>query len=66
MRLAGSRFHEVFLHCHARGIIHRPQEQMPYGLAEFEIVDSDGYVLCLSQAVPDAADLPRPGEAKSG
>jgi len=35
-------------------------ERMPYGLAEFEITDPDGYVLCLSQLLEDASDLPTP------
>jgi hypothetical protein len=30
------------------------------GLAEFEITDPDGYVLCLSQSLENASDLPRP------
>jgi hypothetical protein len=30
------------------------------GLAEFEITDPDGYVLCLSQSLEDASDLPTP------
>jgi hypothetical protein len=33
---------------------------MPYGLAEFEIADRDGYVICLSQMLEDASDLPTP------
>jgi hypothetical protein len=31
---------------------------MFYGLAEFEITDLNGDVLCLSQALEDASDLP--------
>jgi hypothetical protein len=33
---------------------------MFYGLAEFEIIDPDGYVICLSQFLEDASDLPTP------
>jgi hypothetical protein len=33
---------------------------MFYGLAEFEITDPDGYVVCLSQLLENAEDLPTP------
>jgi len=33
---------------------------MFYGLAQFEVTDPDGYVLCLSQALEDVRDLPSP------
>jgi hypothetical protein len=33
---------------------------MFYGLAEFEITDPDGYVICLSQLIEDSDDLPSP------
>jgi hypothetical protein len=33
---------------------------MFYGLAEFEITDPDGYVLCLGQLLEDDSDLPTP------
>jgi hypothetical protein len=36
------------------------KSRMPYGLAEFEITDPDGYVICLSQLLEDAGDLPTP------
>jgi uncharacterized glyoxalase superfamily protein PhnB len=60
LRREGPRFREVFAAFSARGIVTRRLEQMPYGLAEFEITDPDGYVICLSQQLDDAADLPRP------
>ena len=44
----------------ARGIVTRRLERMPYGLTEFEITDPDGYVICLSQLIEDASDLPTP------
>jgi hypothetical protein len=31
-----------------------------YGLVEFEITDPDDYVICLSQLLEDASDLPTP------
>jgi uncharacterized glyoxalase superfamily protein PhnB len=59
LRLEGSRFREVFAAFSARGIVTRRLEQMFYGLAEFEITDPDGYILCLSQLLEDASDLPK-------
>lgn len=60
LRLKDSRFRELFALCTTRGIVARRLEQMFYGLAEFEITDPDGYVICLSQCLEDADDLPRP------
>lgn len=60
LRIEGSRFREVCAHLQIRGIVNRPVEQMPYGLAEFEIVDPDGHVLCLSQELDNEGDVPRP------
>lgn len=60
LRRDGERFRDVFAAFSARGIVTRRLEQMPYGLAEFEITDPDGYVICLSQQLEDASDLPRP------
>jgi hypothetical protein len=60
LRLEDSRFREVFEDFSARGIVTRRLEQMFYGPAEFEITDPDGYVICLSQVLDDASDLPTP------
>src|SRR5262245_5301262 len=60
LRLENSRLREVFAAFSARGIVTRRLERMPYGLAEFEIVDPDGYVICLSQRLEDVSDLPAP------
>jgi catechol 2,3-dioxygenase-like lactoylglutathione lyase family enzyme len=60
LRREGSRFREMFAGFSARGIVTRRLEQMFYGLAEFEITDPDGYVICLSQLLEDASDLPTP------
>ncbi len=60
LRREGDRFHEVFSAFSDRGIVTRRLERMPYGLAEFEIMDPDGYVICLSQFLEDAGDLPTP------
>ena len=60
LRLEGSRFRELFAQLSGRGIVTRRLERMFYGLAEFEIADPDGYVICLSQLLEDASDLPTP------
>ena len=60
LRLEGSRFRELFTQLSGRGIVTRRLERMFYGLAEFEITDPDGYVICLSQLLEDAGDLPTP------
>ena len=60
LRREGSQFQEVFAAFNARGIATRRLERMFYGLAEFEITDPDGYVICLSQMLEDASDLPTP------
>jgi len=60
LRREGGRFREEFAAFSARGIVTRRMERMPYGLVEFEITDPDGYVICLSQMLEDAGDLPAP------
>ena len=60
LRLDGGDFRGLFAKCTAEGIVNRRLEQMFYGLAEFEIIDPDGYVICLSQLLDDASDLPTP------
>ena len=62
LRREGPRFREVFTALSANGLVTRRLEKMPYGLAEFEITDPDGYVICLSQLLEDASDLPIPAE----
>jgi catechol 2,3-dioxygenase-like lactoylglutathione lyase family enzyme len=60
LRREGDGFREVFAAFSAQGIVTRRLERMLYGLAEFEITDPDGYVICLSQELDDASDLPTP------
>jgi catechol 2,3-dioxygenase-like lactoylglutathione lyase family enzyme len=62
LRIEKSPFREVFDHFNKLGIVTRRLERMFYGLAEFEITDPDGYVICLSQMLEDASDLPTPTE----
>ena len=60
LRREGGRFREIYEAFQTMGIVTRRLERMPYGLAEFEISDPDGYVICLSQMLEDAGDLPTP------
>ena len=60
LRLEGTPFRELFALLNQRGLVTRRLERMFYGLAEFEITDPDGYVICLSQLLEDAGDLPTP------
>jgi uncharacterized glyoxalase superfamily protein PhnB len=60
LRIEKSPFREVYAQYEKMGIVSRRLERMFYGLAEFEITDPDGYVLCLSQELNDAGDLPSP------
>jgi len=60
LRREGIRFREIFAAFNERGLVTRRLERMPYGLAEFEITDPDGYILCLSQQLEEASDLPTP------
>ncbi len=62
LRRDGERFREVCAALAERGIVTRRLERMFYGMAEFEITDPDGYVLCLGQALEDPGDLPTPDE----
>jgi catechol 2,3-dioxygenase-like lactoylglutathione lyase family enzyme len=60
LRPEGSGFRELFAQLSARGLVTRRLERMFYGLAEFEITDPDGYVICLGQELENADDLPTP------
>ena len=60
LRLGGNRLREAFTAFSTRGIVSRRLERMFYGLAEFEITDPDGYVICLSESLEDISDLPVP------
>lgn len=60
LRIHGTCLRELYAKCSAQCIVTRRLERMFYGLAEFEITDPDGYVLCLSQLLEDDSDLPTP------
>jgi uncharacterized glyoxalase superfamily protein PhnB len=60
MRLGGGELRELFAKLSECSVVSRRLERMSYGLAEFEITDPDGYVICLSEELPDSHDLPTP------
>ena len=45
-----------------QGVVTRHLQRMFYGDAEFDVRDPDGYVLCFSQVLVDASDLPSPAD----
>jgi catechol 2,3-dioxygenase-like lactoylglutathione lyase family enzyme len=51
---------ELYAHLQVRGGVVRRLERMFYGLAEFDVRDPDGYVICLSEHLAAASDLPTP------
>ena len=60
LKLEDMPFRDLFAKLQKAGVVTRRMEKMFYGLAEFEITDPDGYVLCLSQKLEDDSDLPSP------
>ena len=62
LRLHGGKLRQLYSELNKRGVVTRRLEQMFYGLAEFEITDPDGYVVCLSEELPEMDDLPKPCE----
>jgi uncharacterized glyoxalase superfamily protein PhnB len=59
LRLAGG-LRELYAKLETQGVVTRHLERMFYGDAEFDVRDPDGYVLCFSQVLADASDLPVP------
>jgi hypothetical protein len=60
LRLQGEGFRELFTRLEGQGLVTRRLERMPYGLAEFEVTDPDGYALCLAHPFDEGQDLPTP------
>lgn len=53
-----SGLRELYACLSSLGIVVRRLERMPYCDAEFDIRDPDGYIICFSQMLDDASDLP--------
>ena len=49
---------EVYADLRQRATVVRELEHMPYGDCEFEIVDPDGYVVCISELLDDPSGIP--------
>jgi catechol 2,3-dioxygenase-like lactoylglutathione lyase family enzyme len=62
VKVKGVDMKEVYAKLEAAGRTHRRLERTFYGMAEFEVVDPDGYVICIAQELgPDEGlDLPAP------
>ena len=60
LRLGGGQIRQLFAKLTSHGVVSRRLERMFYGLAEFEVKDPDGYVLCLAEELEDSQDLPTP------
>lgn len=60
LRLENTPFREFYAMLNQKGVVSRRLERMFYGMAEFEIADPDGHVICLGQYLDDADDLPTP------
>ena len=60
LRLADDQLRELYAQLSKSSVVSRRLERMFYGLAEFEITDPDGYVVCLSEELEDSSDLPTP------
>jgi catechol 2,3-dioxygenase-like lactoylglutathione lyase family enzyme len=60
LRVEGNHLREMAEAMNANGVVTRRIERMFYGLAEFEITDPDGNVICLSEELEDQSDLPEP------
>src|SRR4051794_35119176 len=58
LRVGNGRVRQAFADLSAKGVVVRPLQRMPYGDAEFDVRDPDGYVICLSERLADASDLP--------
>ena len=49
---------DVYVGLRERATVVRELEHMPYGDCEFEIVDPDGYVICISELLDDPSGIP--------
>ena len=58
LRIAGEGFLELAESVRRATPLVRGPERMFYGLVEFEVLDPDGYRICVSGAVPADANVP--------
>lgn len=60
VRLSGGHIRELHADLSARGDTTTPLRRMAYGDVEFEVRDTDGYTLLVSELLDDATDIPAP------
>jgi uncharacterized glyoxalase superfamily protein PhnB len=62
LRLQGEQLPKLCVALEPTGCVQRTIERMPYGMCEMEIVDPDGYVICLAEPLRNDRDYPTPNE----
>ncbi|MBI1325350.1 hypothetical protein GC170_19470 [bacterium] len=62
LKVTGVDMLDIYGKLEAAGRTHRRLERTFYGMAEFEVVDPDGYVICIAQELGpgEGLDLPTP------
>ena len=58
LRIAGDGLLDLAASVRRATPVVRGPERMFYGLVEFEVIDPDGYRICVSGSVPAGADVP--------
>ena len=64
LRIAGDGLLELAEAVRRTTPLVRGPERMFYGLVEFEVIDPDGYRICVSGSVPAGADVPAARECE--
>ena len=64
LRIAGDGLLELAESVRRTTPLVRGPERMSYGLVEFEVIDLDGYRICVSGSVPAGADVPAARECE--
>lgn len=62
LRLSGEQLPKLGKALESTRCVQRTIERMPYGLCEMEVVDPDGYVICLAEPLPNDRMYPSPSE----
>lgn len=62
LRMAGGQLLEFAETVRKHTELVREPERMFYGQVEFEVVDPDGYVICVAEPLSDEAEVPRARE----
>lgn len=62
LRLVGEQLPKLCKALESTHSVQRTIERMPYGLCEMEVVDPDGYVICLAEPLHNDRMYPSPRE----